>query len=681
MAESPPVLYESADRVATLTLNRPERLNTIVPALIEAFDEALARAIRDPEVHAIRLKGAGPHVLRRLRHRLGRGDDGAGRVREPVGPDPRLPDDVALRHSYMSLWRSPKPVIAQVHGFCVGGGTDFALCSDLIVCAEDCRIGYPPARVWGSPTTAMWIYRVGLERSKRLLLTGDPVDGRTAVEWGLASEAVPEPELDEAGARAREARRAAPPNQLHMMKLLVNQAYEQMGLHTTQLIGTLLDGSARHTPEGIDSRARAMEDVGARGRRTRRAVRRLRAGEALASTSLDKLVARFDHEVFDPGARVVIRLATDGADPRDVVLDSGGARLEPAGGNEPHASLTADTETWASVVGDAASGMEAFRRGRLRIRRNLHLGIGVPRSDLGLDGPGPAAFVRGPDTSAGAYSALEAGTGPPILMLHGLGGTKASFLPTIAALAPSFRTIAVDLLGFGDSDKPLGASYGPQFQARGIAPLLDALELERAHFIGHSMGGRVALELGFRHPERTIGLVLMTPAMAWLRERRWAPYLRWIRPELGLLQIAPRAIVEAFMRRAVPGSDTPWGASAIDEFSRIYTTARGRAALYAAARNIYLEEPHGDEGFWTRLEALAPESLFIWGSHDRLVPAAFMRHVERALPAAQHLELNSGHLPQFERPRETHAAIARFLAEAKPAAAPSTSSRASRRSP
>jgi enoyl-CoA hydratase len=163
--------------------------------------------------------------------------------------------------TYMALWRSPKPVIAQVHGFCVGGGTDFALCSDLIVCAEDCRIGYPPARVWGSPTTAMWTYRLGLERSKRLLLTGDALDGRTAVEWGLATQAVPAGELD--GAALALARRVAllPANQLQMMKLLVNQVYEQMGLHVTQIIGTLLDGAARHTPEGVAFTQRAMQDV------------------------------------------------------------------------------------------------------------------------------------------------------------------------------------------------------------------------------------------------------------------------------------------------------------------------------------------------------------------------------------------------------------------------------------
>ena len=204
-----PVLYETDDRVATLTLNRPERLNTIMPELIDAFDAAMERAQDDPRRARRAPARRRPLVLRGLRHRLGRGADGA-RSRGPW--DPIRDYQVMSRYvdSYMSLWRSPKPVIAQVHGFCVGGGTDFALCSDLIVCAEDCRIGYPPARVWGSPTTAMWIYRIGLERSKRLLLTGDPVDGRTAVEWGLASEAVPEAELDDARARARAAGRAAP---------------------------------------------------------------------------------------------------------------------------------------------------------------------------------------------------------------------------------------------------------------------------------------------------------------------------------------------------------------------------------------------------------------------------------------------------------------------------------------
>jgi enoyl-CoA hydratase len=260
MAET--VLYDTRDGVATLTLNRPERLNTIVPELIDAFDAALARAIADPEVRAVRLRGAGRTFC--AGYDIDWGAELMERQEQGTPWDPILDYQTMSRYvsSYMSLWRSPKPVIAQVHGFCVGGGTDFALCSDLIVCSEDCRIGYPPARVWGSPTTAMWMYRIGLERSKRLLLTGDPVDGRTAVAWGLASETVPAAELDGAGMALAARVAQLPANQLHMMKLLVNQAFEQMGLHTTQLIGTLLDGSARHTPEGVEFTRRAIEDVG-----------------------------------------------------------------------------------------------------------------------------------------------------------------------------------------------------------------------------------------------------------------------------------------------------------------------------------------------------------------------------------------------------------------------------------
>jgi enoyl-CoA hydratase len=256
------VAYATADGVATLTLNRPDRLNTITPELARDVQESLAAANSDDAVRALRLRGAGRVFCAGYDI-----DWGARMMEEAESGRPWDPmEDLRTMSrfvfdTYMALWRSPKPVIAQVHGFCVGGGTDFALCSDLIVCAEDCRIGYPPARVWGSPTTAMWTYRLGLERSKRLLLTGDALDGRTAVEWGLASLAVPASELDEAALGL--ARRVAllPANQLQMMKLLVNQVYEQMGLHVTQIIGTLLDGAARHTPEGVAFTRRAMEDV------------------------------------------------------------------------------------------------------------------------------------------------------------------------------------------------------------------------------------------------------------------------------------------------------------------------------------------------------------------------------------------------------------------------------------
>jgi enoyl-CoA hydratase len=253
--------YELDGAVATLTLDRPQRLNAIVPALIEDLGAALDRAEADDAVRAIRLRGAGRSFCAGYDIEWGAEameESEAGRAWDPMADYRMMSRFVG---AYMRLWRSPKPVIAQVHGHCVGGGTDFALCSDLIVCADDCRIGYPPARVWGSPTTAMWLYRVGLERAKRLLLTGDPLDGKTAVEWGLASESHPEVELEEAGLVLAKRVALLPSNQLQMMKLLVNQAIEQMGLSTTQLVGTLLDGAARHTPEGLRFTAAATADV------------------------------------------------------------------------------------------------------------------------------------------------------------------------------------------------------------------------------------------------------------------------------------------------------------------------------------------------------------------------------------------------------------------------------------
>lgn len=257
-----PVLYESGDGVATLTLSRPARLNAIVPELIAGVNAGLDRADADPAVRAVRLRGAGRAFCAGYDIEWGSEVMAAAEAGQPW--DPIADYELMSRYvdTYMRLWRSRKPVIAQVHGFCVGGGTDFALCSDLIVCAQDAVIGYPPARVWGSPTTAMWVYRLGLERTKRLLLTGDSLTGSQAAEWGLASAAVPAAELDAAALALAQRVALLPANQLHMMKLLVNQAYEQMGLRTTQLIGTLLDGAARHTPEGTDFTRRALDDVG-----------------------------------------------------------------------------------------------------------------------------------------------------------------------------------------------------------------------------------------------------------------------------------------------------------------------------------------------------------------------------------------------------------------------------------
>jgi pimeloyl-ACP methyl ester carboxylesterase len=376
--------------------------------------------------------------------------------------------------------------------------------------------------------------------------------------------------------------------------------------------------------------------------------------------SLQTLVGRFDSAVFEPqGGRARVRLALAGGESWDAVLRDGTARLQPAKGNAD-ATLTADARGWKAIAEDVGSGMEVYRAGRLTVRRNLHLGVGFLAATSGQTGPGRLRFqiVK---TRGARLSTLEAGSGPPVLAIHGLGGTKGSFLPTVAELGGRFRVIAVDLPGFGDSDKPLAASYDPRFFARAIVDLLDALELERVHLIGNSLGGRVALEVGLRDPDRVNRLVLLCPSLAWRRDRPLVPLLRLTRPELGLVRLAPRALVEAIVRRVIPGADGGWTAAGVDEFLRAYLTPAGRAAFFAAARHIYLEEPHGEEGFWTRLHALEADSLFVWGRRDRLVPIAFARHVEEALPQARHLELDCGHVPQVERPGETHKAVGAFL--------------------
>ena len=376
---------------------------------------------------------------------------------------------------------------------------------------------------------------------------------------------------------------------------------------------------------------------------------------------LERLVARFDATLFDVGRRSArIRVDGAGGGPRDVLIEDGRARVVAPDGRID-AELSADPETWEAIARDLRGGMAAYRSGRLRVRRDLHLGVGFLAATAPPGGP-ERLRVRRVDTATGALSVLEAGTGDPVVMVHGLGATKASFLPTVGALAPAgYRTVAVDLPGFGDSDKPILGAYDAPFFAKAILALLDALGYERAHVIGNSMGGRVAIELGLRAPDRVGRLVLLAPSLAWLRTRPWAPYLRWVPTQLGLIQPAPRRVVEQLVRRLIPGSDKEWTSAGIDEFLRSYFTPSGRAAFYAAARSIYLEEPHGPNGFWTRLPSLSVDSLFVWGRRDGLVPIAFAEHVRQALPAATHLELDCGHVPQLERPRETHAAIERFL--------------------
>ena len=281
VSELATMTYGVADRIARITLNRPERGNGITPRLVTELVACVERADLDPAVHVILLAGNGKGFCGG--YDLVESAEGQGRMgtesESAVGGSPLDPLVMAANHdpsrtwdpmvdyammsrnvrAFMSLFHCGKPVICKVHGFCVAGGTDMALCSDLLVIAEDAKIGYPPARVWGSPTTAMWTHRLGPQRAKRLLFTGDSLSGAEALEWGLAIEAPPAAELD-ARTEALAARITRMPlNQLLMMKLLVNQEVASRGLHSTQVLGTVLDGIARHTPEGYAFQQHAAE--------------------------------------------------------------------------------------------------------------------------------------------------------------------------------------------------------------------------------------------------------------------------------------------------------------------------------------------------------------------------------------------------------------------------------------
>ncbi len=241
--------YATAARKASITLDRPERLNAIDEHMPGEIRAAVERANDDPEVHVIVLQGAGRafcsgYDLKEFAE-AGRGSQ--GEVWDPVRDFRGMHRNT---EDFFALFRSLKPTIAKVHGYAVAGGSDIALSCDLVVMADDARIGYMPARVWGCPTTAMWVYRLGAERAKRMLLTGDTIDGRTAAAWGLVLEAVPPEDLDGRVDELADRIAGVPVNQLVMQKLMINQAYDNMGLHGTQLLATVFDGIARHSPEG-----------------------------------------------------------------------------------------------------------------------------------------------------------------------------------------------------------------------------------------------------------------------------------------------------------------------------------------------------------------------------------------------------------------------------------------------
>ena len=255
---------ETRAGVRSIVFTRAQEYNTITPQLRDELAAAIDEADAASEVRVILLRAEGPAFC------AGYGLDWSTTAQQTAARASRAWDSVAdLRmmgrfvDTYMKLWYVRKPTIAAVQGWCIGGGTDMVLCADMIVAADDARFGYPPSRVWGTPTTAMWVYRMGLERAKRYLLTGDEIGAAKAVELGLILEVVPAAELATHATALAERIACVPTNQLIMLKLLCNHTVENMGLGTSRLLGTLFDGVARHTQEGLDFVQRA-EDVGFR---------------------------------------------------------------------------------------------------------------------------------------------------------------------------------------------------------------------------------------------------------------------------------------------------------------------------------------------------------------------------------------------------------------------------------
>ena len=250
------LLYGVDGPLATITLNRPEQLNTIVPPMPDEVEAAVGRAIRDSAVKVIVIRGAGRAFCAGYDfgggfHHWAEGLETDGRWDPGKDFAMATSPEVSPTQKFMSVWRSPKPVIAQVHGWCVGGGSDFALCADLVVASEDAVLGTPYSRMWGSYLSGMWLYRLGLTKAKEHALTGRPLNGRQAADAGLINQAVPFAELESTVAALAADLASIPSSQLAAMKLIVNQAYENMGLASTQALGPILDGLMRNTPDAL----------------------------------------------------------------------------------------------------------------------------------------------------------------------------------------------------------------------------------------------------------------------------------------------------------------------------------------------------------------------------------------------------------------------------------------------
>ena len=366
--------------------------------------------------------------------------------------------------------------------------------------------------------------------------------------------------------------------------------------------------------------------------------------------------ATYHVRLSDVGRTFEVRCSTHGARVRRGVTR-----------REPDVTITTDAETWLALREGRLSGIDAFSQRRLAVRGDVNLSLGFEGLFRLPSGRPPMLRVHEVRVGRTCVSTLTMDNdGSDVVLIHGLGAAKSSFFDTAAALhRAGHRVHAIDLPGFGGSSKPRTAPYTARWFAEAVVGVLDALDIDRAHIVGNSMGGRVALEVGLSAPERVQSLVLLSPAVAFVR-RGFHPVVRLLRPEFGLL---PHKIHSSMVRAQfwsmfadADAIDPAVADVVVDEFQRIYASAGARLAFLSAARNLYLDKPFGRGGFYPRLAGLQAPALFVWGTEDKLIPAAFRHHVARWLPSAEQIVLQGcGHVPQVERPEQTNAMLQRFI--------------------
>src|SRR3954469_18673859 len=387
----------------------------------------------------------------------------------------------------------------------------------------------------------------------------------------------------------------------------------------------------------------------------------------------------------DPGFSASYRIELDDLGLSWAVeLDENGCEVTASPKKEPDAVIGTDAATWLELREGQLSGLDAFRSRRLWARGNLDLAVAFEGFFQRPNGRPPLLRIHEVQAGKARISTLTAGDGiETVILIHGLGSNKTSFYETVSALTPQHTVHAIDLPGFGSSSKPLRAPYDAPWFARSVTRFMDAMGIERAHLVGNSLGGRVAIDVGLREPGRVQSLSLLCPSMAWRRRRHFIPLVKMLRPELAAI---PHTFGNALVRQQFwsmfsrPERIHPSAADvAIEEFLRTYRSVNARVAFHASARHIYLEEPNGPTGFYTRLRDLEPPSMFVWGDEDPLVPLAFSRYVGDAVPSAQQVVLEQcGHVPQVEHPVDANALVHDFISRAQSSAAQRAAKRLSR---